>query len=63
MDSGFELRQWASNVHDVIGHLPDEVKSKSEEIWLSQGMVDLQENALGLIWQCKTDTLIYKPTN
>lgn len=60
MNGGFELRQWASNIPEVIHHLPAELKSKSGEIWLSQEMTNPQENALGLIWQCRSDTLVYK---
>ncbi|KAG1936295.1 hypothetical protein F2P79_018645 [Pimephales promelas] len=61
MEGGFELRQWASNIPEVIHHLPAELKSKSGEIRLSQEMANPQENALGLIWQCRSDTLVYKP--
>nr|XP_055025291.1 uncharacterized protein LOC129415362 [Misgurnus anguillicaudatus] len=58
---GFELRQWASNVPTVIQHLPAELRSDSSEIWLSQGTDNPQERTLGLLWQCKLDTLAYKP--
>ncbi|XP_073719442.1 uncharacterized protein [Misgurnus anguillicaudatus] len=60
-EGGFELRQWASNIPEVIGHLPAELKSSSSDIWLRQEMTNPQENALGLIWQCRSDTLVYKP--
>lgn len=61
MDGGFELRQWASNVPTVICHFPSELKSTSNEIWLSQETANPQERTLGLIWHCKSDTLAYKP--
>lgn len=61
LEGGFELRQWASNVPTVIQHLPDVLKSESNEIWLRQESTNPQERALGLIWQCKSDTLEYKP--
>lgn len=57
---GFELRQWASNVPDVIRHLPSEVLSQDSEQWLNQSQMDPQEHALGLRWRCKSDTLVYK---
>lgn len=60
-EGGFELRQWASNIPEVICHLPAELKSSSSDIWLRQEMTNPQENALGLIWQCRSDTLVYKP--
>lgn len=59
-DGGFELRQWASNNPDVICHLPPDLRSSSCELWLSQGQSDIQEPALGLHWNCKSDTLTYK---
>ncbi|XP_035990994.1 uncharacterized protein LOC110367597 [Fundulus heteroclitus] len=59
-DGGFELRQWASNDPDVIQHLPPDLRSSSCELWLSQGQSDIQEPALGLHWNCKSDTLTYK---
>ncbi len=61
LEGGFELRQWASNITEVIHHFPEELKSNSGEIWLTQEMANPQENALGLIWQCRSDTLVYKP--
>lgn len=57
---GFELRQWASNISDVICHLPKEARSESSEHWISQTGEDPQEFALGLRWLCHSDTLIYK---
>ncbi|XP_024865045.1 uncharacterized protein LOC119617585 [Kryptolebias marmoratus] len=57
---GFELRQWASNNPNVIHHLPPDTKSTSCELWLNQDQSDIQEPALGLHWNCKSDTLTYK---
>ncbi len=57
---GFDIRQWASNVPDVIAHLPTEAKSESCELWLSANKTDLQESALGLMWNCSQDTFSYK---
>lgn len=59
-EGGFELRQWASNDPSIISHLPSNVKSTSGELWLSHGQLDVQESALGLHWNCKSDTLSYK---
>lgn len=59
-EGGFELRQWASNDPFIISHLPPDVKSTSCELWLSHGQTDVQEPALGLHWNCKSDTLSYK---
>lgn len=60
MEGGFELRQWASNVPAVIDHLPVESRSESSVLWFSQESADPQERTLGLVWQCKSDTLQYK---
>lgn len=60
VEGGFELRQWASNDPSIISHLPSDLKSTSCELWLSQGQSDVQESALGLHWNCKSDTLSYK---
>ncbi len=57
---GFELRQWASNIPDIICHLPKEARSESSELWLNQTGEDPQEFALGLRWLCHSDTLKYK---
>ncbi len=57
---GFDIRQWASNVPDVIAHLPTEAKSESCELWLSANRTDLQESALGLMWNCSQDSFSYK---
>lgn len=57
---GFELRQWASNVPDVIRHLPPEKLSQDSDHWLNQSQMDPQEPALGLRWRCGSDTLTYK---
>lgn len=57
---GFELRQWASNDPNVIGHLPKEARSDSLELWLTQEKADVPESALGLSWHFQSDTLGYK---
>lgn len=59
-EGGFELRQWASNIPEVIDHLPKEVKSDGSELWLNQDKGDPQELALGLRWMCQADTLGYQ---
>ncbi|KAJ8403170.1 hypothetical protein AAFF_G00353870 [Aldrovandia affinis] len=60
MEGGFELRQWASNIPDVISHLPKEIRSEGSEQWLNHTDMDPQEPALGLRWLCHSDTLRYK---
>lgn len=60
MEGGFELRQWASNVPAVIGHLPAGLQSESSVLWFSEKSADPQERTLRLMWQCKSDTLRYK---
>ncbi|XP_061128044.1 uncharacterized protein LOC133149871 isoform X1 [Syngnathus typhle] len=57
---GFEIRQWASNVPEVVAHLPPEAQSTSSELWLSKASDNLQEPTLGLCWDCLSDTLSYK---
>lgn len=57
---GFELRQWASNIPDIICHLPKEARSESSELWLNQTGENAQEFALGLRWLCHSDTLKYE---
>ncbi|XP_038160417.1 uncharacterized protein LOC119796094 [Cyprinodon tularosa] len=57
---GFDLRQWASNVPEVISHLPKESRSESSELWLTESHEDPQELTLGLRWLCASDTLGYK---
>lgn len=57
---GFELRQWASNVPDVLRHLPAEVRSNSMERWLSRDEPGLPEPALGLSWHWGSVTLSYR---
>ncbi|KAL0199202.1 hypothetical protein M9458_007742, partial [Cirrhinus mrigala] len=57
---GFDIRQWASNVPNVIAHLPVEAKSESCELWLSASKSDPQESTLGLMWHCSQDTFGYK---
>ncbi|KAK7880766.1 hypothetical protein WMY93_032579 [Mugilogobius chulae] len=60
MEGGFELREWASNVPAVIQHLPKESCSENSTLWFTQERADPQERTLGLLWQCKSDTLRYK---
>ncbi len=57
---GFELRQWISNIPEVISHLPKEVRSQNSELWLADPRALPQELALGLRWFCASDTLGYK---
>lgn len=57
---GFEIRQWACNIPDVLRHLPAEARSDSMERWLSHDELGLSEPALGLSWHWETDTLGYK---
>lgn len=57
---GFEIWQWASNISDVIAHLPTEARSKDCELWLTEDRVDPQESTLGLKWHCVSDTIGYK---
>lgn len=58
--AGFELRQWASNRTEVIGHLPEESRSSSVELWLAQDKTDAPESTLGLSWLFHDDILGYK---
>ncbi|KAI3377778.1 hypothetical protein L3Q82_008922 [Scortum barcoo] len=58
--AGFELRQWASNEPEVISHLPEESRSASVELWLTQHKTDVPESTLGLRWLFHTDVLGYK---
>ncbi|XP_005167247.1 uncharacterized protein [Danio rerio] len=57
---GFEIRQWASNIPQVIEHLPIEARAASTELWVSEHSSDPQEPALGLRWNCLTDHLGYQ---
>ncbi|XP_057186686.1 uncharacterized protein LOC130552431 [Triplophysa rosa] len=57
---GFEIRQWACNVPDVLKHLPGEARSDGMERWLSHNESGLTEPTLGLSWHWETDTLGYK---
>ncbi|KAJ8347082.1 hypothetical protein SKAU_G00284830 [Synaphobranchus kaupii] len=59
-EGGFEIRQWASNVPEVISHLPTEARSEGCDLWLRADKADPQESTLGLRWHCPTDTLGYK---
>nr|XP_055074008.1 uncharacterized protein LOC129453697 [Misgurnus anguillicaudatus] len=57
---GFDIRQWASNVQEVISHLPPEARSSKLELWLSHDKSDPHESTLGLNWNCELDHLCYK---
>lgn len=58
-DSGFDIRQWASNDPAVIHHLPPDAKSKTSDCGF-QEMETPKELTLGLQWNCFTDMLGYK---
>ena len=58
---GFDMRQWSSNMPEVIAHLPPEAKSTECELWLTANKTDPQESTLGLLWRCRPDALGYKP--
>ncbi|KAK7879199.1 hypothetical protein WMY93_034023 [Mugilogobius chulae] len=60
LQGGFEIRQWASNVPEVVAHLPSTARSDSCELWLNFKSLDPQESTLGLSWHCPTDVLGYK---
>ncbi|XP_072769411.1 uncharacterized protein [Nerophis lumbriciformis] len=62
-EGGFDLRQWASNQPEVLAQVPPEGRSTTTEQWLSQNRVEPQEPALGLRWNCATDTLGYQRRN
>ncbi|KAL0171399.1 hypothetical protein M9458_031710, partial [Cirrhinus mrigala] len=57
---GFDIRQWASNVQEVVSHLPPEARSSKLELWLSHDKMDPRESTLGLSWQCESDNLGFK---
>ncbi|XP_067280639.1 uncharacterized protein [Pseudorasbora parva] len=57
---GFDIRQWASNVMEVVSHLPSEARSSKQELWLSQDKADPRESTLGLSWHCELDHLGFK---
>lgn len=59
-DGGFEIRQWTSNRSSVVAHLPSDARSQDMELWLDHNRCDPQEPALGLCWNCRTDTLGYR---
>ncbi len=60
VSGGFEIRQWACNMPDILGHLPAEARSDSLERWPSQEEPGLLEPALCLSWHWQTDALCYK---
>lgn len=57
---GFDIRQWASNVQDVVSHLPPDARSSKLELWLSHDKVDPRESTLGLSWHCESDNIGFK---
>ncbi|KAL2085017.1 hypothetical protein ACEWY4_020535 [Coilia grayii] len=57
---GFDIRQWACNVPDVVAHLPSDARSEACELWLSADRTEPQESTLGLRWNCLSDVLGYK---
>lgn len=57
---GFELRQWTTNVLEIIGHLPPELASENRELLLSMDGTDPPEPTLGLHWHCRSDTITYR---
>ncbi|XP_051791369.1 uncharacterized protein LOC127529975 [Erpetoichthys calabaricus] len=59
-NGGFDLRQWTSNFPKILEHLPQEARSISTELWLSQDRSDSTESTLGLKWHCSSDTFKYK---
>lgn len=59
MEGGFELRQWASSMPEVVSHLPKKIRSRSSEQLLNHTNMDPQEPALGLRWLCHSDILCY----
>ncbi|KAI2642395.1 Ribosomal RNA large subunit methyltransferase M [Labeo rohita] len=60
LNRGFDVRQWASNLPQVLDNIPTEAKSSSLVMWLTQEQPDAQESALGLLWHCTSNTLSYK---
>nr|XP_054592608.1 uncharacterized protein LOC107395320 [Nothobranchius furzeri]XP_054592609.1 uncharacterized protein LOC107395320 [Nothobranchius furzeri] len=60
IQGGFDIRQWASNVPEVVAHLPASARSESCELWLNFKGLDSQESTLGLSWHCPTNVLGYK---
>ncbi|XP_046549034.1 uncharacterized protein LOC124259013 [Haliotis rubra] len=58
---GLNIRQWASNIPDVVKDLPPESRSDNCELWLNFGRTgETQEPTLGLRWQCDTDAITYR---
>lgn len=57
---GFDIRQWASNVQEVVSHLPPETRSPKLELWLSRDKVDPRESTLELNWHCESDCLRFR---
>ncbi|XP_072569309.1 uncharacterized protein [Paramormyrops kingsleyae] len=57
---GFNLCQWASNVPEVVDHLPADARSDGQELWLTHDKSEVSESTLGLSWHCVADTLRYK---
>ncbi|XP_061881931.1 uncharacterized protein LOC133633422 [Entelurus aequoreus] len=59
-EGGFEIRQLASNMPEVVAHLPPDARSATSELWLSKASDNLHEPTLGLCWDCLNDTLSFK---
>ncbi|XP_046577406.1 uncharacterized protein LOC124285249 [Haliotis rubra] len=62
-DGGFNIRQWASNVPEVVADLPAEARSEAADLWLNFGQGEPREPTLGLRWDCQSDELTYKHRN
>ncbi|KAF7656537.1 hypothetical protein LDENG_00039940 [Lucifuga dentata] len=58
--AGFDLRQWACNVPNVLSHLPQEARSESLELWCGHDKTEILESTLGLSWKWQADILGYK---
>lgn len=60
LSRGFKLHQWATNVPDIISHMPSGSRAESSELWLSPDGADPPEQSLGLLWHCISDTITYQ---
>ena len=59
---GFKIRQWASNVLEVVSDLSSEGLPSKHEMWLRVKEGDALEPTPGLRWDCDTDYLVhYRP--
>lgn len=61
LSRGFKLHQWATNVPDIISHMPSGSRAESSELWLSPDWADPPERTLELLWHCTSDTITYQP--